>query len=276
MGFHPGTQIMKQIARLFYTFRSQLIHFVGIPVFAFIFVSVYDPLGIRALLDMGSGLTDFNMTIVTIICFGCLAITRMLMYFLKDKLKLSYPLYISWCVLEIVLCSMFTALFLCLMGHKQTPYFGVLGKTLLDIALIYVFPYLIIDGYTIAYDVANSDPEESDESLIRFRDMNENLKLTIAAEAILYIEASENYVKIWYLAGDKIKSYLLRSSMKRLEALLERHAIIRCQRAYFINPNHIKILRRDTDGFIFADLDRSGCPPIPVSKTYYEALSAKL
>ena len=111
---------------------------------------------------------------------------------------------------------------------------------------------------------------------MRFADSTGRLKLVIAHDVILYIEAQENYVSIHYMEGNSHKEYSLRQSMRGIEELMERHGIIRCQRSYFVNPRHVKVLRRDKEGFIQAELDVDNNRPVPVSPKYYEQLSRML
>ena len=112
-----------------------------------------------------------------------------------------------------------------------------------------------------------------DDSLMRFVDNTQRVKLMIASSAVLYIKAEENYVHIRYMEGDRLKEYALRASMKSLEELMHKHGLIRCQRSYYINPQHIKVLRRDKEGLISAELDVANQKPIPVSPNYYDSLS---
>lgn len=42
--------------------------------------------------------------------------------------------------------------------------------------------------------------------------------------------------------------------MRKLEPVAEHFHLIRCQRSYYVNPTHVKVLRKDKDGFIYADL----------------------
>mgnify|MGYP003305537612 FL=1 len=49
--------------------------------------------------------------------------------------------------------------------------------------------------------------------------------------------------------------------------------LVRCHRSFYINPVHVKVLRRDKDGIMYAELDADDVRHIPVSKTYYERIS---
>lgn len=266
---------MKGIASRLYSFSSQIVHFVGVPVFFFLFVMIYSPLDVKEYMDNGWGGTDFNMTIVSTIILLCLVGMRLMMYFLRKHLQLSHLLYLGWCVAEILLCALFSALYLWLMFRMDRPYFMIAGRMILYLFATLVYPYLIAFLYFTATSLEDT-PKESEDGIIRFKDSNQKLKISIAASAVLFLEAKENYVKIWYKDGERTKSYTLRNTMKRLEEVVSSHGLIRCQRAYCVNPAHVKILRKDQSGFIFADLDQSGCPSIPVSKTYYDTLSSLL
>jgi DNA-binding LytR/AlgR family response regulator len=112
-----------------------------------------------------------------------------------------------------------------------------------------------------------------DDSLMRFVDNTQRVKLMIASSAVQYIKAEENYVHICYLEGERLKEYPLRASMKSLEELMHKHGLIRCQRSYYINPQHIKVLRRDKEGMITAELTNPHLKPIPVSPRYYDELA---
>ena len=116
----------------------------------------------------------------------------------------------------------------------------------------------------------------NEEDLVRFADSTGRLKLVIANDVILYVEAQENYVSIHYMEGEKQKEYSLRQSMRGIEELMDKHGIIRCQRSYFVNPRHVTVLRRDKEGLIQAELDVTSSKPVPVSPKYYEQLSRLL
>ena len=139
---------------------------------------------------------------------------------------------------------------------------------------ILCYPYILF-----ALLIAHIQPDEvevSEEYLVRFTDNTGRLKLVIAHDVILFVEAQENYISIHYMEGEKLKAYSLRQSMRGIEELMEKHGIIRCQRSYFVNPQHVKVLRRDKEGFIQAELDVAQSKSVPVSPKYYEQLSKLL
>ena len=121
--------------------------------------------------------------------------------------------------------------------------------------------------------VKSIDPATvANDSRIHFYDSRHNLKFVVAADHILYIKADENYITIHYTEAEKNKTYEMRSSMKSIEDICAANGILRCHRSYFINPVHIKALRKDKENLIVAELDIIEGTLIPVSKTYYEDL----
>ena len=262
-----------------FNIKSQIIHFAGVPLVFLAMILLYRPERTAELLDMGSGWFDFNIVILFCILLVLLVITRFSLFFLKDQIKgFSGLSYAGWCVGEILIFNAFAAMYLCLMYRGQIPYFPMLARCVLYFGEILFWPYLVIGLYLRleeAVEAANAKPVEEDD-MVRFQDENQKLKLAVTAQSLLFIEAKENYVNVVYLDGTTIRKYLLRSSMKRLEEMLRTHGLRRCQRAYYVNPVHITVLRKDSDGFYFADLDVAGCPPIPVSKTYYDEIASLL
>jgi len=55
-----------------------------------------------------------------------------------------------------------------------------------------------------------------------------------------------------------------------MEELLVRHGILRCHRSYLINPKHIKLLGKNKEGIVVAELDMPEAQAVPVSASYYD------
>lgn len=266
---------MAAVTKNFFRFGVQVWHFVGLPIFFFAISMVYHPFDIREFMDMGSGMLDFNMTIVTSIFFGVIFFSRLFFYLARKSLNLNLPLYAAWCTAEVFIASAFSALFVSLVSHGTVTFFLAWGQLFAYSFSILVFPYAILTLLMIIRGMREATAVDT-EDLIRFRDSNGKLRLTIAPNAVLYVESKENYVNICYEEGTRIRTYLLRNSMKRTDELLTQHGMVRCHRTCIVNPAHVNILRRDREGLIFADLDVEGCPSIPVSKPNYDKLSSLL
>lgn len=252
-----------------------ILHVLVVPLFFLSFVLLYESAWMDRFLGMGKDSITlvFNVLMLFCILIGVLCASRIPMTVLRHRMRLTWFPYIFWCFGEIVVFSFFAALFMAL-RYGDYGYFPALGHCMLIAISTLSYPYLIINGITSA---THPDKDEvAEEDLVRFTDTTGRLKLVIAHDVILYVEAQENYISIHYLEGEQRKEYSLRQSMRGIEDLMARHGIIRCQRSYFVNPRHVTVLRRDKEGFIQAELDVTNSKPVPVSPKYYEQLSKML
>ena len=254
--------------------RGNLSFVIALPLFWLSFVLLYQPQMWVKLLDMETASLNFNATIIMCILLGVVLISRGILLAVHNTLRMNWSRIIQWELCEVLAMSMFAALYVTLMYHGEYPYFHVVGKCLYALLLTLVYPYLVLN-LAFAY-VGEKEKEVVDESLMRFVDNTQKLKLMIASSAVLYVEADENYVHVRYMEGERVKDYPLRASMKSLEELMLKHGLLRCQRSYYINPQHIKVLRRDKEGMISAELDVANQKSIPVSPKYYEAVAKGL
>jgi len=258
---------------------SLLAHVLGIPAFLLFFVLIYSPEWIVRMLDMGAGRHTFNLLMVMCIVLGVLCASRIPVTCVRKYLNnFTWLRYILWCLAEIVAMSAFVALYLNLSAHLWNPgggelYFTTLGWSAALVGSVVLYPYLLLN---FLFAVLDKPEQLSEDELVRLHDNMQQLKLVVASSAILYIEASTNYVIIKYTEGERVKDYQLRNSMKALEPLLLKHGIIRCQRSFFVNPRHVTALRKDKEGLIIAELDKQDTRSIPVSPNYYDNLSKLL
>jgi len=172
------------------------------PVFFFIFILVYEPLDLHQYLDMGRDLYAMNLAISFSIALVLIAGLRVALHFMKKIKHFTWAHYITWCMGEVLIVSIFIALYLYLMNGNMT-FFSVLMTTVGFCYLIFIIPYVIL---TLSFSVgAHREREKkilaeaeaaaneaADNSLIRFMDIYQRPKLIIAPSAVLFIEAREN------------------------------------------------------------------------------------
>ena len=272
---------MKSYNKVFGGISTHVLYVVAIPLFFFLFMLLYEPFNANEYLSCGRDLFSFNVTMLFAIMLVLMGISRTVLWLLGRKKDISLPFYGAWCAGELFIMSFFMALFTWLIRGREIPYFSVLGKCFEMSFLVSIYPYLIITlllliKTNLLKSYASTDSELfSDNSLIRFTDAGQRLKLAIAPASVVYVEAEENYVRIHYVDGEHMKEYVLRNSMKAVEELSERFGLIRSHRSYIVNPAHVKILRKDKEGVIMADFDVQA-EPVPVSKKYYDRLVSLL
>lgn len=265
---------MASISSIFRRFIPQLLHILILPIFFFAFMLIYRPDG--AFEFLGSEWFAVHLTIVCCIILLSEILVRLLYYFLS--LRISYTLYALWCLAEILFISFFVALYLWLALHPQMHYLEVVGASFKYLFLVLVIPYAILalSLRLHEYHEAKHNPEDTSLRRIRFYDDKHNLKIVLTADSILYISAEQNYVTIVYTENGTEREYTLRSSMKAIDEMCQDNGLVRCHRSYYINPSYVKVLRKDKEGVIYAEMDSKGTVRIPVSKKCYGQLSELL
>ena len=254
-----------------------IMHSLIVPVFVLVFTIYYRPEETFRLLSMAHASFTFNVTMIFCITLVSLSITRGWLYLLGKYKRISVPVYIIWCVGEMLVAALFSALYITLMSKTGLPFFETAGASFMKLLATAIYPY----GFLwLSFELYQKNTEETapsdDSSLIRFHDEYRKLRLIIASEAIIFIKSEDNYVQIHYLDQNRPKKFILRSSMKALEETLSRHGLVRCHRSYFINPAYIKIVHRDNAGLIVAELKQEEYESIPISRKYQDAISKLL
>lgn len=267
---------MKTVSQTFYKMPVNTMFIVCVPLFYFLFILAYNPFDVGAFFSVGAGF-NLNLIVGMLIVLGVMSLSRMLMFLLRRNLSLNWPLYVLWCFGEVILSGLFLSIPMGIGWAGVRPYFSVMSLCVLYNAGILVFPLSILSMAVQLY-VLNQPAEAAleDKSLIRFHDSEKRLKLVVSADNVLYIEAEDNYVHVVHLDGGSIRDFELRSSMRALEELLLRHGLVRCHRSFFLNASHVTLLKKDAGGYAVAQLDQEGAKPIPVSKRYYQVITALL
>ena len=264
---------MTDFPELFRRYPTQLWYIFLPAAFFFIFMVVYQPFGSAEALDMGRGLFIVNVALLTSIVLVLLLISRTLFFLLSKYVCHNWWQFLGWTMLELTVLTYFLALYVYLVGGRQVPYFQELAICLQYSFLVLMYPYFGIT--VVGVIVARQSADSGRGDIIRFTDANHQVKIMLQKDAILYIQADENYIKIYYLDNGKVKEYVLRSTMSAIEPLMNRFGLFRCHRSYYINTTHILALRKDPYDMISAELDVQNLK-IPVSKRLYHALSDRL
>ena len=257
----------------FKKFSTHAFYFSFVPFFLLVFGALYKPFQMDTLLDTSKASYSFNLTMIMCIVLLVVLSSRMILYFTRVVRHLSFNWYRMWCVGEIVVCSFFVALYVALMGDFQEQYLEILVSTAGYLALTLIFPYAFLElAFTLSSARKAAVTADAPDKKLHFYDSSHNLKFVVSSEHVLYIKADENYITVHYLEGDSKKFYELRASMKSIEDICARNGILRCHRSYFVNPRHVKAVRRDKENVIVAEMNMQEETLIPISKTYYEDL----
>jgi DNA-binding LytR/AlgR family response regulator len=246
-------------------------------LFALVFINIYSPFGADKWFNLTrlEFLTYSSLVILT----GVLVVvaSRIVMYYLGKKYIIILWQYLAWIFAEIMLMSLFYALFEKFILKDIRDFTDLVKLSARNTALVLLLPYSVMWLYFSWRDKKEQIERMAGiqsfsgnvRDMIPFYDEKSVLKFSIKKESLLYIESAENYVSICYLNKGKISKYLIRDTLKKMEENFTGTEIIRCHRSYMVNFEKVKVIKKDKDG-LKLELDNPSVTDIPVSKTYVD------
>ncbi len=263
------------------------IYVLLIPMYAFFFLVGARPFHLDDFMMVTQNQLAFRAAIMASIELVVVLISRLIMLLVRSKKELTYTGFVIWELMEGLSITMFCALFVWLMDKRTMAYMDLVPKMFLITFTILLFPYVIVALWSevkdretriaknrITIEKYASGQIGREDSTLPFLDEKKALKLAVTANAILYVEAADNYVNICYLNNDKLVRFPLRSSMRSIEQICESNNIVRCHRSYYVNLRKIRAIQKGADG-LFAELTYAAAPHIPISITYSETVTGK-
>jgi hypothetical protein len=116
-------------------------------------------------------------------------------------------------------------------------------------------------------------PGQEIAHLITFEGQNSRENLTIPAQSLLYIQASDNYLDIFF--EDKtVQRHTVRATLKSAEKRLESFPFfLRCHRSYIVNLEKVYRITGNAQGY---KLHLEGAEePVPVSRQYNDLVKER-
>lgn len=104
---------------------------------------------------------------------------------------------------------------------------------------------------------------------------NQNEILTLQADRIVYLAAQDNYVQVFYLEKEQLKSKMLRATLRKLEEILvDWPQFVRCHRTFVANFDLVEKVSGNAQGY---RLHLHGVEEtIPVSRNLNEMVRNRL
>lgn len=254
---------------------STVVHALVIPLFSFVFAILYKPFSIPAVLEMAAASYTFNITILLCIVLGSMMLSRGVLFLLRKRVEFASISYLLWCFAEVVVAALFASLYITLMLGGEAGFFEVVGAVFGRLFGIAIYPYALL-WFGFALYAERNKEEVDNSSLIKFHDEYRKLRFVIASDAVVFLKSEENYVQIHYVENAKTKKFILRSSMRALEEQMSHYGLVRCHRSFYVNPDHIKMIRKEPSGVVVALLKEEGLEPIPISRKYQEEITRLL
>lgn len=256
----------------FITRRNTVIQILFTTLFAYVFINIYRPFGAGEWYDVSywlfllvSGLLVFAGMLVVLI-------SRLLMFWVKRSKPITAIYYVIMVAAEVLFMGALYAILERIVLGDIRPFGALLYIAVQNTSLILLIPYTISLLF-FAWQEKKMTLESLIDQIRRkayfipFRDENGVLRITLKSSDLIYLEASDNYVVIHYQAGEKVKSYLIRNTLKRLEIELEGFMLARCHRSFMVNIPRVKMMKREK-GVFHLWMNDSGSVSIPVSRSY--------
>lgn len=94
--------------------------------------------------------------------------------------------------------------------------------------------------------------------------------LCVPAADVLFLEATQNYVTVYYRKNGQVARYLIRNTLKEVQQQLAGHpGFLQCHRSYIVNCDHVDRITGNSQGLLL-HLDEE-VPGVPVSRTFIPA-----
>ncbi len=249
-------------------------------VFALVFINIYSPFNAESWFDAGeAGAVEFFFYSSLFILAGMLfiLISRLVFVAFGKKKRINFLVYILWTTQEILLLALvYTLMDIYLLGNSEQiagQYIKLLFATLFVLAIPYSISWLWYSWNDQKRQLAELSQatlkEYTAKKMINFYDETNKRRLSVNSADVLYLESTDNYVTIFYQDKDRIKKFMLRNTMKRLEKELEKTQICRCHRSFMVNFENVKMVRM-TGTNLYIYMDTLEELKIPVSRTFAE------
>ena len=262
-------------------------------LFSLVFILVSIPFSGSAWFALGES-EAFIYTLAFVLLSALLIIfSRSLMHRCRDFKGFTLLGYIGWNVAEVVVVALLYTVFTrrgmevgIIEGERET------GEIFLS-ALVYTAVCLCVPFAFCALHFALQDRDNTirlmnygnvvsdkpakpyTDKRITLFDNNGVLKFSISSDNLYFIESDDNYIKAWYMdSAGEMKQYMLRCRLKTVEDSFADSELVRCHRKYIVNIRKISILKSEKEGYK-VDFDIDSIDPIPISKTYEQAVLAR-
>ena len=242
-------------------------------------------------------LTDSPVFLMTLgffaVSYGVISLSKRLVY-LRRSQDMTYLAYILWDLAEVVLVSLIYTLFTeagarhGILDVHQAEFERIFPPAFLFATVSLGVPYVVCAMYFTLQEKNNtirlmnygdivSDVQypATQARRITLFDNSGVLKFSINSENLYFIESDDNYIQVWYMdSSGAMKQYMLRCKLKTVEESFADSSLLRCHRKYVVNMDKIRMLTSEKDSY-FIDLGLEGVAPIPVTKTYEQAVLAR-
>ena len=253
--------------------RYRLLHVLIILVISILFLVVFEPFRINDWIRYPEWLETLGLVSVGLCIALTIAFSQLLLRTLIPIQRFTYIHLAVWILAEILLASIIaTALY----ADFSRNFFHELLSSLKFITTGLVLPYAFSILILILLQQRNRIPSGvqgvslENPDLVHIRDERGQVKFSVRKDYILYLESADSYVSIYYLPESEMKKEMVRTSMKKMEAFLQPHGLVRVHRSFMVNMENVQWMKKE--GRIYRIKMKSCETIIPVSRGYISSV----
>lgn len=232
-------------------------------LFVFLFLFLFQPFGLSSRNTLG-------MLIVTGI-YGLITLFVTLIYlFGMRRLFPSFFIEKNWTfgreLLSTVILIFLIGVFNLLYSNFQFNFglsigdffmfqFYTIAVGIFPIVIIMLLRYINLnhkntaDAFSLSNKLHHRKIDSSVDEMICISSELKSDDLILPVTDLIYVESADNYVNIFYLDNEKLKSRLLRSTLTKVESEAQNHeSLVRCHRAFIVNINHVDSFSGNAQG----------------------------
>lgn len=275
--------------------RKKLVVCTGIGLFIAFFLIVFEPFGFDELRNDIKWKHAFAFGAVTflITAFFQIVLPKMLPFLFREEEWRSWKEILYLLTTTVFIGAANYTLMVCL--YPQNILLVNFFRAQLVTLQVGIFPILFIvfmkqmalyrryaaEAQQVSAEIGTSEGEREPAQArplvlkLTLRGDNQKEELSLSAADIFFIASADNYVKVHYREGDKVKQVMLRSTLKKLEDQLSAYPqFFRCHRMFLVNLNLVNEVSGNAQGL---KLHLSGLEePMPVSRSFTETVRERL
>ena len=269
---------MNKLPDYMFTRKFLFLTVLFIVVFSILFLQLYSPFSstywftLRESYKLLGTVTMYSFTVLFLIS------SKVLLMDLYRRYGIGAWGLVLYSLAEVFIVAIIYTAILLLVQQNRASLPELLPRALFCIFLILLIPYTIayLFGYAHGLKVqsGSSSTKTNGTFVVSIHDIKGNIKLSLRIMDILYAVSEDNYVKVFYEQDGVVKNSMIRTTAKNIEDDLEGY-ITRCHRSYLINIARVKFFNNDRDN-LYVILDQEGVNPIPVSRSYRDAIALLL
>ncbi|NML69860.1 LytTR family transcriptional regulator [Chryseobacterium sp. RP-3-3] len=200
-------------------------------------------------------LISTGFSLIAFLCYGVLAVIQKRIYYKRSEWNVGFE------IMSLIFFQLFYAI--STYGFYKSPvldggydFLEFVSTITLKLALIST-PILVLARMYVVTLI----PARDDRIIIRGE--NKLDILNIKKSDLICVSNAQNYVEIFFIDGNDLKTKLIRSTLKKIQSDCD--FLIQVHRSHLINPSHFKAWKNQ-DTIFLTQLE------IPVSKNYRERL----